>query len=293
MYQSIIQARLQDLYDKNRYIARTDYLHGILSCCEFRLDENEVLAHAEVVGQLPRAIAEVMGIPVEQYWENILYYQTIGAPLDPDFNTAMRLDAEEYIKEQLCMGALAVYKNIDITEQEVEAFCGFSKKDVLEVDWQENCCAVLEDKILYSMEPCLSDTRIYKPETRLVIRDEMQESWAFAQEQLEKEREGKTYLPISVTLSRILNEMNETVSQINIRVCTGKGSEEENKLMQHMPLVDYNGWVSEGQKKGFIQVSLVAEEDEMEAAIALFEKLVGKYEGVEYKRITEEEAVIF
>ena len=290
LYQSIVRIRLRDLYDTNQYIARTDYLHEILACCEFSLAENEVQSHAEVIGQPIRSLADVMGIPVEQYWKNILYYQTVGVPLDPDYNTAIRLMAEEYIKEQLCMGALAVYKKIDITEQEVEEFCGYPKKDVFEADWQENCCAVLEDKVLYSMEPRLSESRIIMPETRSAVSDETQD-WQARQEELEKEQEGKIYISISEELSQALDEMNESISQINLHVYIGEGSKEENRLMQYLPLAKYNGWVPEGQTEGCIRVCLVAEEDEMETAIALFEKLVGKYEGVEYKKITEEEAV--
>lgn len=289
-YQSFIHVRLRDLKGISQFIGRADYLHGILACCEFSLSEDEVQSHAEVISQTYYSLAAALGISVEQYWENLGYYQAYGAPTDPDFRTSMCLAAEEYIKEQLCMGALAMFMQIDLTVQEVEEFCGYPQTAILDIDWQENCCAVLEDKVLISLEPTLSDSRVNKPRTRLVQTDELREAWLASSEQQEKEREGKTYVSISMAQLKCISEIDQVIGEVNQRVILGEGSEEENKLMQYMPLTRYDGWAAEGQEEGRVLVCLVAEENDMEAAIALFEKIAGKYEIVEYKRITKDEA---
>ena len=73
-----------------------------------------------------------------------------------------------------------------------------------------------------------------------------------------------------------IQRMNDAITRINLKVLGEDGTEEEKALMQYYPNVQYD------DKENIVMVRFVTDDDSLERVISLYEKLVGKYEGIVY-----------
>ena len=74
-----------------------------------------------------------------------------------------------------------------------------------------------------------------------------------------------------------LNELNRGISRINAAVLNGQGTDKENELMSYYPAAQYD------DMKNYIWVSVVADRETEDRAVALFKELVGDFPGVGYR----------
>ena len=272
-YNHLIRVHTDDLALQNKYLGRLDFLEHARKSCQYRLSEKDLEAASQIELQALRDNAAMLQMSLEDYWAS--FSESFSVETDTDPYQSAVMFARRKIEEALCIGAMAAEKELSVSEKDAVAFYELENFRMDDSDKAKVNYAFLEDRVITACDPELEGSRMIPVRATLTgtFEKETQESGT-------AENEPGSMTPDDPAVIQIVNKIHTDFYRINLAARTGTASEEEITLNSYKPNIFLD---SISQK---IIVRLSVNEEDLEKASALFRKLVGDYDCVEFEWYT-------